>query len=217
MAGGLKLTLEHSEIHPALWEAQSKLCGTSMFPFINITDGIVTLRPFEFGEEGELSSAIKESLPELHPWMSWATDRYTVDVARDFIAITRSEWSRGILYSFAITSAETGELLGACGLSHFHPVYKFCNLGYWVRTSRHGLGIAGRAAKLAGQFAFERTGAIRAEIVIAMDNYASKRVAEKIGAHYEGILLNRMIIRERICDAHMFSLLPADFGLVTQV
>jgi RimJ/RimL family protein N-acetyltransferase len=149
--------------------------------------------------------------------MSWATERYTINVARDFIAITRAEWSRGTLYSFAITNTSTGEFLGGCGLSHFHPVYKFCNLGYWVRSSKRGRGYAGRAAKLAAQFAFERAGSIRAEIVIAMENQASKRVAEKVGAHYEGVLLNRMTVREEIYDAHMFSLLPSDFGLIARI
>lgn len=184
-----------------------------MFPFLTLTDGVITLRPFNFGEERILHEAVIESLPELNPWMSWATDRYTLDTARDYIAIARSEWTRGSLYAFAISNAETGEFLGGCGLSHFHPVYNFCNLGYWVRTSKHGHGIAGRAAKLAAKFAFERTEAIRAEIVIAAGNEASRRVAEKIGAHYEGILLNRMTVRKRIYDAHMFSLLPQDFGL----
>lgn len=184
-----------------------------MFPFVKLTDGVVTLRPYEFGEEGILHNAVKESLPELNPWMSWATERYTINVARDFIAVTRAEWSRGAMYSFVVADAVTGEFIGGCGLSHFHPVYKFCNLGYWVRTSRRGQGIAGRAAILAAKFGFERASAIRAEIVIAVGNDASRRVADKIGAHYEGILFNRMTVRERVYDAHMFSLLPTDFGL----
>ena len=188
-----------------------------MLPFIKLSDEVVTLQPYEFGWEGDLYGAVQESLPELHPWMSWANERYTRNVARDFIAISRAEWSRGTLYSFAILDAQTGEFLGGCGLSHFHPVYKFCNLGYWVRTSKHGHGIAGRAAMLVARFAFEREVAIRAEIVIAAGNTASKRVAEKIGAHYEGILLNRMTVRENIYDALMFSLLPSDFGLVASL
>lgn len=184
-----------------------------IFPFTKLTDGVVTLRPYDFGEEGALHAAVQESLPELSPWMSWATERYSLNIARDFIAITRAEWSRGSMYNFAIINSETNEFLGGCGLSHFHPVYKFCNLGYWVRTPRRGQGIACRAAKLAARFAFERANAIRAEIVIAAGNTASKRVAEKINAHYEGILLNRMTVRDQIYDAHMFSLLPSDFGL----
>lgn len=187
-----------------------------LYPFTKLTDGKIILQPYEFGWEFNLYNAIRESLPELNPWMSWATEAYTLQTARNFIAITRAEWTRGTLYSFAITHAETGEFLGGCGLSHFHPVYKFCNLGYWVRTAKHGQGIAGRAAQLAAKFAFERAGSIRAEIVIAKDNLTSQRVAEKIGAHYEGILLNRMTVREQIHDAHMYSLLPADFGLAAQ-
>ena len=188
-----------------------------MFPYSKMTDGVVTIRPFEFGEEKELHKAVQESLPELSPWMSWATPAYTLDVARNFITVTRAEWSRGSLYSFAIVDAQHETLLGSCGLSHIHPVYKFCNLGYWVRTPQHGRGIAGRAAKLAACFAFERVKLIRAEIVIAVGNDASKRVAEKIHAHYEGILLNRMAVGKRLYDAHMFSLLPSDFGLVASL
>jgi len=55
------------------------------------------------------------------------------------------------------------------------------------------------------------------EIVISVGNQASMRVAEKIGAHYEGILLNRMVVGKSIYDAHMYSLLPSDFGLVARL
>lgn len=188
-----------------------------MFPYTQLTDGVVTIRPFEFGDDYDLHTAVQESLPELSPWMSWATPQYTREVAKNFVIITRAEWSRGALYSFAIADAHTHEFLGGCGLSHIHPIYKFCNLGYWIRTPQHGHGFAGRAAKLAARYAFEHVNLIRAEIVIAAGNLASKRVAEKIGAHYEGILHNRMTVGTHIHDAHMFSLLPSDFGLVAKL
>ena len=184
---------------------------------MKLTDTVVTLRPFEFGEDSELHKAVRESLPELSPWMSWANESYSSEVAGNFIAITRAQWSNGAMYAFAITDAQTEKILGGCSLSHIHPVYHFCNLGYWVRTSRHGEGIAARATKLISQFAFEKVKLIRAEIVIAVGNEASKRVAEKVGAHYEGILLNRMVVGKEVYDAHMYSLLPSDFGLVAQL
>jgi len=43
---------------------------------------------------------------------------------------------------FHLTDAKSGALLGACSLSHLHPTYLYCNLGYWVRTSQRGRGIA---------------------------------------------------------------------------
>jgi RimJ/RimL family protein N-acetyltransferase len=51
------------------------------------------------------------------------------------------------------------------------------------------------------------------EIVIALENKASIRVAEKVGAHSEGILRNRMVVGREVYDAFMYSLVPQDFGL----
>lgn len=188
-----------------------------MLPFIKLKDELIHLRAFDFGEADTLYQAVWESMDELRPWMSWANKNYTAETAKNFITVTRSQWSGGAHYGFAILEACSGELLGGCSLSHIHPVYHFCNLGYWVRTSRHGRGIAGRAAELAAKFAFERLGLIRVEIVIAVGNSASQRVAEKIGAHYEGVLLNRMVVGRQIHDAHMYSLLPADFKITARI
>ncbi|MFT3890233.1 MAG: GNAT family protein [Anaerolineales bacterium] len=179
----------------------------------SLTDGIVTLRPFRMEDANELCVAARKSLFDLKPWMSWAHDEYSLEEARSFIAITRARWEENTLFAFVITDAKTESVLGGISLSHIHPVYHLCNVGYWVRTSRHGEGIAGRAAKLATRFGFEHAGLVRAEIVIAVENQKSKRVAEKLGAHYEGILLNRMVVGKSVYDAHMYSIIPQDFGL----
>jgi len=179
----------------------------------SITDGVVTLRPFQMNDAQEVYVAVRESLTDLKPWMSWAHDSYSMDESRDFIALTRARWEEDTLFAFVITDAITGRVVGGISLSHLHPVYHLCNVGYWVRTSRHDEGIAGRATKLATRFGFEHVGLIRAEIVIAVGNEKSIRVAEKLGAHYEGILRNRMVIGKVVADAHMYSLIPQDFGL----
>lgn len=182
---------------------------------IQLIDEDILLRPFRFTDAAALYAAVRESLDDLKPWMSWATDNYTEMTAREYITIARARWDEHTFYALAITRAD--EILGACTLSSIHPIYHFCNLGYWVRTDCRGRGIAGRAAKLAARFAFENLGLIRVEIVIGLGNQASLRVAQKIGAHDEGILRNRMVIGTSIHDAHMFSLLPSDFGLVTRL
>jgi RimJ/RimL family protein N-acetyltransferase len=187
--------------------------GVDMSLSTSLTDGIVTLRPFQKDDASELFAAVRESLTDLEPWMSWAHDDYSVEDARSFIAITRARWEESTLYAFAITDTNSGGLLGGISLSHLHPVYHLCNVGYWVRTSRHGEGIAGRATRLATRFGFEYAGLVRAEIVIAVGNQKSIRVAEKLGAHYEGVLLNRMVVGTSVYNAHMYSVIPQDFGL----
>ena len=186
-----------------------------MFASIQLADKDLLLRPFRLSDATGLYCAVRESLKELKPWMSWATDSYSELTAREYITIARARWEEHTFYAFAIT--RENEILGACTLSSIHPIYHFCNLGYWVRTPYHGQGIAGRAAKHVARFGFENLGLIRVEIVIGVQNQASLRVAEKIGAHDEGILLNRMVVGKSIYDAHMYSLLPSDFGMVTQL
>src|SRR5688572_10201269 len=182
---------------------------------IELIDDEIVLRPFQYEDSKQLYQAVHESLKELGPWMSWANETYTEATGREYIMIRRARWEGRTLFAFAITCND--EILGGCTLSSIRSVYQYCNLGYWVRRSQHGQGIAGRAAKLAARFAFEKVGLVRVEIVIAVGNQASMRVAEKIGAHYEGVLLNRMVVGRSIYDAHMYSLLPSDFGLVARL
>src|SRR5262245_56099558 len=135
-----------------------------MLSLRQLIDEELLLRPFRPDDSTQLYCAVKESLKELKPWMSWATDTYTELTAREYITVARARWEDGTFYAFAIT--RSAEILGACTLSSIHPIYHFCNLGYWVRTASHGEGIAGRAARLAARFAFENVGLIRVEIVI---------------------------------------------------
>src|SRR5215210_7159624 len=163
---------------------------------IQLTDEELLLRPFRVGDAPLLYYAVNESLNELKPWMSWATDSYTEMTAWEYVTIARARWEEHSFYGFAITRGD--DFLGACTLSSIHSLYRFCNLGYWVRTSMHGQGIAGRASRLVARFAFEQLGLIRVEIVIGVGNQASLRVAEKLGAHDEEILLNRIVVGKSI-------------------
>jgi RimJ/RimL family protein N-acetyltransferase len=178
-----------------------------------VSDDTVLLRPFRLEDAQETFTAVRESLDDLKPWMSWAYDDYSFNDTREFIRITRARWQEGTLFAFAITDAKSRLVLGGCSLSHIHPVYHLCNLGYWVRSSQRGRGVAGRASLLAARYAFEKVGLARVEIVIAPGNHASLRVAEKVGAHYEGILRNRMVVGSEVYDAVMYSLIPQDFEL----
>ena len=182
---------------------------------ITLTDNVINIRPLEMGDAPAMYLSVRESLDELKRWMSWAHDDYSERETREWISSARAHWNSDTHYAFAITDPGNSIFFGAVSLSYIHPIYKFCNLGYWVRASQYGHRYAARAARLAAQFAFEKLGLVRVEIVIAVGNERSLKVAERCEAHYEGILRNRMIIHSQVCDAVMYSLLPSDFGLAT--
>ena len=185
-----------------------------VIPIQALSNGIITLRPYQSEDVKETYQAVRESLEDLRPWMNWAHPDYAIYETEAFITKVIQAWEEGTEYTFAITDAQDGRFIGGCGLNHFNPVYGFCNLGYWVRSSRRGHGYAAQAARLAASFGFQQLGLIRAEIVVAEGNNASLRVAEKAGARREGILRNRMTLGNQPVSAVMHSLIPSDFSTV---
>jgi ribosomal-protein-serine acetyltransferase len=88
--------------------------------------------------------------------------------------------------------------------------HRYANLFYWVRSSRLRQGVASAAVRLLARYAFETVGLQRVEIVVAVGNAASARVAEKVGAVREGILRNRIFLHGSSYDAFSYSLIPGD-------
>ncbi len=180
---------------------------------IRLTDGVVLLEPYRIGDVERLYQAARESITEMSPWMPWCHADYSIEESRAWIESRAEAWAKGTDYDFAITDAKDGSFLGGCGLNHIDYKNPIANLGYWVRTSRTRRGVASSAARLLARFGFGKLKLNRIEIVIAVGNKASQRVAEKIGAKREGILRNRLVVRDRVYDAVMFSLIPEDLNL----
>jgi ribosomal-protein-serine acetyltransferase len=122
-------------------------------------------------------------------------------------------WEKDDFYLFNILDASTNQVLGFVFLNHVSRQYQMANLGYAVRTSRIGEGIATEAAKLAARFGFEKLGLQRIEIMASKENAASLRVAEKVGAVREGLLRKRVQHHGTPWDVYMHSLIPEDFGI----
>ena len=187
---------------------------------VELSDGVVTLRPPRPEDVSGLYAAVRESMDALRPWMSWVSDDYSIRDARTWIEAQPSNWKEGVHYGFLIADpGRSGDeaILGVCGLGHPNDVHRFVNLGYWVRSGRRGQGVAGRATRLVAAFGFRSLDLVRVEIVVSVGNSASLRVAEKVGARREGVLRNRILVRGAVHDAVMHSLVPADLGLELKV
>ena len=175
-----------------------------------LSDGLIRLRTFREEDANALYEAVRESIAEVSVWLPWCHENYSIEETREFIASREpasqgSEW-----YSFGIFEKDGGRLLGGVGINFINRVHQMANLGYWARTSAAGRGVATAAARLAARFAFEQLGLQRIEIVAAVANVPSQRVAEKAGATREGVLRKRLLINGESLDAVLFSLVPED-------
>ena len=180
---------------------------------VQLSQDSLVLRPFRDEDAAALFEAARESIAEASPWLPWCHENYSINESREFIssrtrAATEVEW-----YSFGIFAEDSGRFLGGVGLNFINRVHQLGNLGYWVRTSAAGQGIATSAARLMARFGFAELGLHRIEILAAVPNIASQRVAEKAGAVREAVLRNRLLLGGKSQDAVMFSLIPQDLGL----
>lgn len=157
--------------------------------------------------------ATENARQELRRWMPWYTPDYSLDHTRQFIELQAGTWQRGDEFAVSILDARSGKFLGATGINCIDHVNRRANLGYWLRTDQTGRGIATEAVKLLAPAALADLDLERLEIVAAVDNLASRRVAERAGATFEGIARGRVRAGGRQSDAAVYSLVRADFAL----
>ena len=80
-----------------------------------------------------------------------------------------------------------------------------------MRTSAAGCGIAPAAVRQLVRWAFTETDLHRLEIVVAVGNVRSQRVAAKSGSRREAVLRDRLRVRETFHDAIMNSILRSEW------
>ena len=170
----------------------------------------VVLRPAGPAHLEPFWAAVRESASELSPWMAWCHQDYSRDEARAWLDSRPAAWDRAEAFDFVVTDRATGALLGACALSHLDHGNLRANLGYWVRTSATGRGVGTEAAAVAVHYGLVDLGLGRIEIVAAVGNRPSQRVAEKLGATREGVVRNRFLVQGAYVDGVLFSLVPTD-------
>ena len=166
---------------------------------------MVRIRPYRLDDNSALWEAARESMAELQPWMPWCHPAYSPEESRSWLEAQVAAFARRDVFEFAITS-DDGRYLGACGLNQIDRPNQRANLGYWVRSGATRRGVATAAVGLLRDWGFAHTDLVRLEVVIAAGNVARRRVAEKSGAHFEGVLRQRLLLHGVPHDAAMYSL-----------
>ena len=186
---------------------QSGMMGA---PMTTLVHGAVTIRPYAAADAPLLYTAARESLDTVGCWLPWCHPGYQLSDAQAWIATSTERWNLGLDYPFGIFDTDTQAFLGGVGINRVAREHAMGNLGYWVRSSAAGRGIAPVAATLAGRFGLCEGRLVRLEIVIPVGNTRSQRVAEKLGAHYEGVARHRLIVKGQSVDAWQYSLTRHD-------
>ncbi|MGE0375817.1 MAG: GNAT family N-acetyltransferase [Planctomycetaceae bacterium] len=169
----------------------------------------IRIRPYREDDGTPLYEAARESISSMQPWMPWCHADYSPEEAQVWVANNCRQTNPIDFLSFVIEDGD-GAFLGGCGLNDHNPRHRLANLGYWLRLSARGRGVMTRAVRLLRDYAFNNTDLDRLEIVAAVGNLPSQRVAERVGAVREGLLRQALLLNGERYDAILYSILRSD-------
>ncbi|NML27451.1 GNAT family N-acetyltransferase [Zoogloea dura] len=170
----------------------------------------IVIRSFTSVDAQAFSAAARESVETVSPWMPWCSASFSEDSALEWFAVCDREREAARAYDMGVFCRSSGEFLGGASINQLSPHHRYGNIGYWVRQSRQGQGIAKQVVATLCRFGFGQLALFRLEIVVALGNVASEAVAIATGATRECVARNRVFLHGRPADAHVFSLTPDD-------
>jgi RimJ/RimL family protein N-acetyltransferase len=115
----------------------------------------------------------------------------------------------GTREAFAIVD-DAGGFLGLVVAPQIDRETRTAELGYIVAPAARGRGVATEALRQLTEWAFAEPGMLRLELMISVDNAASKRVAERCGYVREGVLRSLYFKQGRREDTEIWSRLATD-------
>ena len=142
-----------------------------------LTDGIVVLRALTLGD---VAVHLAGEDDEHAKRFGWFPQRSTEETVRAAIVGWANEWETGgATRTFGTEEAASGDLVGGCELRLRADAR--ADVSYWTFPDRRGRGFATRAVRLLCEYAFRELGVEEIAAQMAVDNVASRRVAEAAG------------------------------------
>lgn len=180
------------------------------FPPGGLDDGVVLLRPWRPAEAPALHAI--ESDPEVLRWNARTGPPPTqADITRR-IELAPGEWLAGTRARCAVVDMASGAVAGTATLWVEASPAGLGKLGYAIAPRYRGRGLAPRAARLLADWGLGAANLARVHAGAAVQNTASRRVLERAGFAYEGVLRSYLPGVGRRQDMAVYALLPSPEG-----
>jgi RimJ/RimL family protein N-acetyltransferase len=160
-------------------------------PYRIVTERLV-IRCWEPRDAPRVKEAVDASLDHLRPWMPWAANEpqpleEKVELMRTF----RGNFDLGNDFVYGIFDCGETQVVGGTGL-HTRRGDDAFEIGYWIRASRSGEGLATEATAALTRVGFELCQVDRIEIRCDPANERSRAIPRKLGYVEEATLRRRL-------------------------
>lgn len=182
-------------------------------PILVAAEADVTLRPAGTGDLPAMVEQCRD--PEMIRWTTVPTppDGYGLRDAEEFLALTAAGWTSGQRLGWTIEARRDG-WRGFCGSIDLRMEGDgIAEVGFGLHPAARGRSIMTAALQLVCNYGFEVAGlqVIRWRAVVG--NWASRRVAAKVGFVFDGAVRNLLVHRGELLDGWIATLLRDDPGV----
>lgn len=175
-------------------------------PTLGTGDGL-TLRPWRATDADAVRQAFAD--PAIQRWHARRID--SDEEALFWIAQWHDRWQDETDACWAVTGTR-GRILGRVALRGIDLVGGHAECAYWVLPAARGRGVAPRAVDALATWAFHQVGLHRLELLHAVANVPSCRVAVKTGFALEGTMRSAMLHDDGWHDMHLHARLNGVAG-----
>ena len=150
----------------------------------------LVLRAYRAGDGAAFFDAVDEDRNELSQWLGWVGRYADVDDAEAYVRDMAGKWITRESLILGIFSKDEKTLYGGTGFHGFDWKVPSLEIGWFLRRSARGQGIASDALRLCCELAFEHIGGNRVWGSVDVLNDRSWRLFERVGftreAHLRG-------------------------------
>ena len=114
--------------------------------------------------------------------------------------------------TWIVASPDDDAAIGTCTLFRFEPRHRRAEIGYSLRSTLWGQGLAREAVTLMLDWAFPTLGLHRLEADVDPRNDGSRRLLLRLGFRSEGLLRERYFVGDEVSDTELFGLLASDWA-----
>ena len=152
----------------------------------------MVLRCWDPSDAPLLKEAIDSSLDHLRPWLAWAyAEPKSLDEKVALLRRFRGQFDLGQEFVLGIFDRGETRVLGGTGL-HRRQGEDALEIGYWIRESHVGQGLATEASSALTRVAFELCDVDRVVIQVDPTNERSTAIPRRLGFVEEATLRRRL-------------------------
>ncbi|KJY84500.1 50S ribosomal protein L7/L12 [Vibrio galatheae] len=145
-----------------------------------------------------------EQFDYLSQWLAWPPHCKSEQDFRLFVQRSLHDYADGKSITCAILYQS--EIVGNCSCFNIDYETSSLEIGYWLSKHHQGKGIVTRVVKHLVEHAFHELKVEKVQLSAAVENTASRNVAQRVGMALEGIITNREKVGERILDHAIYAI-----------